>query len=445
MCEVIYSLAVEDKILSIFGVCSNRWLLQQKETMSEFFKGLAAVSVFAVGSILLQRFHFQMRQKCCKNKCVEAVAAATAAAAPVMENESVAESDHRKSLETILTLPCVEFSAFFNKDKDPAAYMAECKKAAEAFRLYGVCAVRDPRVDFDDNERFLDMVEKYFEMSDGKRDARPNYHFQVGVTPEDTELPRNHCAMMGAYGPDDKPLTPCPPEKDAKWRFFWRIGDTPKETKFPALNAEPVIPPEFPEWESTMNMWGYKMLNAQLILAEMMAVGFGMAPDAFTSRMQNGPHLLAPTGSDFKKYGDLGHILAGFHYDLNFMTIHGKCRFPGLSIWTREGKKTGVVVPDGCLLVQAGKQYEILTGGYIMAGYHEVVVTPATQEVISKRFAAGKSLWRVSSTLFSHIQSDQALEPLAPFNTPEAMEAYPSQLAGDMVRKELEVISLHRE
>jgi hypothetical protein len=50
--------------------------------------------------------------------------------------------------------------------------------------------------------------------------------------------------------------------------------------------------------------------------------------------------------------GEKGTILAGFHYDLNFMTIHGKSRFPGLFLWTREGKKTQVAVPDGCLLIQ---------------------------------------------------------------------------------------------
>lgn len=28
-----------------------------------------------------------------------------------------------------------------------------------------------------------------------------------------------------------------------------------------------------------------------------------------------------------------------YHYDLNFMTIHGKSRFPGLYIWLRDGRK----------------------------------------------------------------------------------------------------------
>jgi hypothetical protein len=63
--------------------------------------------------------------------------------------------------------------------------------------------------------------------------------------------------------------------------------------------------------------------------------------------------LLAPTGSDLKKF-EVGTIFAGYHYDLNFMTIHGKCAFPGLFIWTREGKKSTVKVPTGCLILQSG-------------------------------------------------------------------------------------------
>lgn len=31
-----------------------------------------------------------------------------------------------------------------------------------------------------------------------------------------------------------------------------------------------------------------------------------------------------------------------------------------------------VRVPNGCLLVQAGKQMEYLTGGRVLAGFHEV-------------------------------------------------------------------------
>jgi isopenicillin N synthase-like dioxygenase len=92
------------------------------------------------------------------------------------------------------------------------------------------------------------------------------------------------------------------------------------------------------------------------------------------------PHLLAPTASDLVKYGKKDTILAGFHTDLNFLTIHGRSRYPGLHIWARNtGKRIPVRIPSGNnLLVQAGKQLEHLTGGLIKAGYHEVVVNDNT-------------------------------------------------------------------
>jgi isopenicillin N synthase-like dioxygenase len=206
-----------------------------------------------------------------------------------------------------------------------------------------------------------------------------------------------------------------------------------------------VIPVEFPQWKEIMDMWGNKMVGAVTVLAEMTATGFGMETDAFTRRMTYGGHLLAPTGSNFNKFGDLNRVLAGFHYDLNFMTIHGKSRFPGLYIWTREGVKMSVAIPDGCLLVQAGKQLEYLTGGEVLAGFHEVIVTPATVEAINRRKASNQSLWRVSSTLFSQISSDEVLEPLAPFNkSAEALKKYPPVDCGEQVRAELRAINLEQ-
>lgn len=49
--------------------------------------------------------------------------------------------------------------------------------------LLGLVILRDPRVSEANNNVFLDMMERYFESSDGITDARPHYHYQVGVTP----------------------------------------------------------------------------------------------------------------------------------------------------------------------------------------------------------------------------------------------------------------------
>jgi hypothetical protein len=102
------------------------------------------------------------------------------------------------------------------------------------------------------------------------------------------------------------------------------MGEPPKETKFAQLNAQPVLPPgiiqeyflirlAFPEWQDRMNHWGNKMGQAVSVAAQMLAVGLGLPKDLFTNLAKNGPHLLAPTGSDLDKYGKLNTVLAGFH------------------------------------------------------------------------------------------------------------------------------------
>ncbi|PHT36312.1 hypothetical protein CQW23_24012 [Capsicum baccatum] len=155
-----------------------------------------------------------------------------------------------------------------------------------------------------------------------------------------------------------------------------------------------------------------------------------------------GPHLLAPTGSDLRRYGKEGTVFAGYHYDLNFLTIHGRSRFPGLSIWLRNGLKMEVKVPVGCLLIQAGKQIEWLTAGECMAGMHEVVVTNRTTDAIKRALEQKCSLWRVSSTLFAHIASDAVLKPLGHFSESPLASKYPPICAGEYVEQELADINL---
>ncbi|PSR76727.1 hypothetical protein PHLCEN_2v8324 [Hermanssonia centrifuga] len=124
----------------------------------------------------------------------------------------------------------------------------------------------------------------------------------------------------------------------------------------------------------------------------MAAIGLGLPQETFREAGRYGPHLLAPTASDLNKYGKQDTILAGFHTDLNFLTIHGRSRFPGLNIWARNtGKRIPVRFPatGRYLLVQAGKQLEHLTGGLIKAGFHEVVVNEATLDALATKTQAG--------------------------------------------------------
>lgn len=68
----------------------------------------------------------------------------------------------------------------------------------------------------------------------------------------------------------------------------------------------------------------------------MSAIGLGFHKSFFTDLMKGSEHKLGPSGSDLIK-NNVGAILAGFHYDLNFLTIHGKSRYGGLFAWLRTG------------------------------------------------------------------------------------------------------------
>jgi isopenicillin N synthase-like dioxygenase len=196
-----------------------------------------------------------------------------------------------------------------------------------------------------------------------------------------------------------------------------------------------------------MNEWGTLMLQGCDTVARMAAIGFGLPETTFVEMMQQAPHLLAPTGSDIGTL-PVGTVMAGLHYDLNFLTIHGKSRYPGLSAWMRGGKKFSVSVPEGCLLLQAGKQMEWLTGGAVFAGFHEVVVTETAKERATQFKAKGRPQWRVSSTLFSHIASDRVLQPMKLpekwIPHPDAATRYPPTKAGKQVADELAAIKLAR-
>lgn len=324
-----------------------------------------------------------------------------------------------------------------------------CVQVAECLRTAGALVLRDPRCSARDNERFLDMMEKYFGQADHlkQQQARPDYHYQVGVTPEGVEVPR---AAVDAELQEEIARQPAehrarlPRGADPKWRYMWRVGPRPSSTQFAELNADPVVPSGFPEWAAVMDGWGFKMIAAVEAVAQMAALGFSLQRDSFTALMDKGPHLLAPTGSDLAAHGRPGAVFAGYHYDLNFLTIHGRSRFPGLHIWLRDGRKVQVSVPDGCLLVQSGKQLEWLTGGECRAGMHEVVVTERTEAAMDRARLEGRSLWRVSSTVFGHIASDALLQPLGRFAGAPRAADYPPILAGTFVERELSAIQLKR-
>ncbi|CAK0743882.1 hypothetical protein CVIRNUC_001504 [Coccomyxa viridis] len=322
-----------------------------------------------------------------------------------------------------------------------------CREIAACLQQTGCLIIRDPRVGTEQSNSFLDMMERYFCQPKELKlpDVYPELHYQVGATPEGVEVPR--CVVdpdclqtIEQQQPEHRATVP--PGADPKWRFFWRLGPRPERTQFAELNAEPVIPAAFPEWREVMDGWGEKMLATVSTVAEAVAMGLGLDKNAFSSRMRMGPHLLAPTGVDVDRFSTPGTCYAGYHYDLNFLTIHGKSRFPGLAVWLQDGRRMPVSIPDGCLLIQAGKQIEWLTNGHIRGGMHEVVCTEATRAAVDRVRAAGRPLCRVSSTVFAHIASDELLRPIGRFAEEPRKPAYVDMLAGEFVQQELEVIKL---
>lgn len=93
-------------------------------------------------------------------------------------------------------VPIIDFSCYFEKRE---GWEVECAKVADSLHRFGVLVVRDPRVNHNDNEQYIDMVEKYFEnvgeayyRGEELPDCRPELSFQTGVTPEATERARDH-------------------------------------------------------------------------------------------------------------------------------------------------------------------------------------------------------------------------------------------------------------
>ncbi|GAA5943707.1 hypothetical protein JCM3775_001342 [Rhodotorula graminis] len=322
-------------------------------------------------------------------------------------------------------LPVVDLDAFYSAPASPAA-RAEAVKTAEALIQYGALIVRDGRVSETANQRFLDVMEDYFAQDEArlKEDLRPEVHYQVGVTLENTEKPKCHSddacrAIIAALDPAERPLDLEGGQADPKCRFFHRMGKTPPTTDFPSLRMDNVTPAAFRStWAASMEEWGAQIKQAVDGVSEMLAVGLGLERDTFLRAAEYGSHLLAPTATDLDKWGKVGEIFAGFHTDLNFLTIHGRSRYPGLHIWARNsGRRITVQLPPGHLLVQAGKQLEHYTGGLVLAGHHEVCCTTATLEALVRRRAdpetAHRPAIRISSTFFHHLSSDEALSPRA--------------------------------
>lgn len=96
-------------------------------------------------------------------------------------------------------MPVIDLEKYFAKEADSEEVQALCKTVAECFHNYGILLIKDPRAKQADNAEYIDLMEKYFESRGAMfysgqdlKDAKPEYHYQVGVCPKECEIARNH-------------------------------------------------------------------------------------------------------------------------------------------------------------------------------------------------------------------------------------------------------------
>ena len=219
------------------------------------------------------------------------------------------------------------------------------------------------------------------------QDVHPELDYQLGTTPQGIERARDHSEFIRGLEVGERPRGKVEGrEGDPKWRYFWRLSEDGAKG---VEQVAQVVPAGFERWAEVMDGWGGKLMRALRDMVFMLEIGLNLERGQIWSKFKGGPHLLAPTGTDLNKYGRrecVDKAIARVHYDLNALTIHGKSRFPGLFIWTKEGKRVKCQVPEDCLLVQAGKQIEWITGGLIRRGMHEVVITEETVKTVEEYF-----------------------------------------------------------
>jgi hypothetical protein len=93
----------------------------------------------------------------------------------------------RRFFSSGLSVPIVDVTNFV---KGTGNYEQECKTVADALHKYGCLIIKDPRVNVAQNNKFLDMMEQFFQKRSVELyanrpvpDIFPELDFQVGATP----------------------------------------------------------------------------------------------------------------------------------------------------------------------------------------------------------------------------------------------------------------------
>ena len=91
----------------------------------------------------------------------------------------------RKMSNSNFTVPIIDASKLLSNSP---AMIQECKKAVEIMHKTGIMILRDPRVNDQENEQFLDLMEKYYESRSSMYykdklllESNPQAGYQTGI------------------------------------------------------------------------------------------------------------------------------------------------------------------------------------------------------------------------------------------------------------------------
>jgi isopenicillin N synthase-like dioxygenase len=91
----------------------------------------------------------------------------------------------QKTIQTIDDIPIIDLNTYLNaQDTETPEVKAVCDSVISSLHKYGILIVRDPRAKDQDNDEYIDLMEKYFD-SRGKKlysgetveEFKPEYHF----------------------------------------------------------------------------------------------------------------------------------------------------------------------------------------------------------------------------------------------------------------------------
>lgn len=71
--------------------------------------------------------------------------------------------DQKKQFSSMEDVPVIDFDEYTGKDPASPEVQNLCAQVAESLHKYGILIVRDPRAVEQDNNDYIDLMEKYFE------------------------------------------------------------------------------------------------------------------------------------------------------------------------------------------------------------------------------------------------------------------------------------------